>query len=92
MARHGADAVRYRQDPAPARGVLDIYLAPVGGDFGPPLPVRVVPNDSGADVLFVLARMPGTPDQAWQDGLAAMRRELDQLKSRVESRLDADRH
>ena len=78
--------VRYRQDVDLDRGVIDVFLAPKGGEFGPPLPVRVVPNGEGADVLWTLARFPGTPDQAWEGGLESMARELDNLKRVLESR------
>ena len=77
--------VRYRQDADPTRGIIDVYLAPEGANFGPPLPVRVVPNGDGADVLYVLARFPGTPEEAWQAGLASMRRELGHLKAQLEA-------
>lgn len=77
--------VRYRHDADPAHGILDVYLAPRDTDFGPPLPVRIVPNGDGADVMYVLTRFPGTPDEAWEQGLASMRRELEHLKTRLES-------
>jgi len=41
-----------RIDGDPSLGVIDLYLAPTGTPFGPPLPIRVVPNGSGADVLL----------------------------------------
>lgn len=78
-------SVRYRQDVDRARGVIDLYLAPEGGDFGPPLPVRVVRNASGVDVLWVLSRFPGVSDEQWSAGIASLRRELSQLKRRVEA-------
>ena len=77
--------MRYRQEVDLDRGVLDVFLAPMGSDFGPPLPVRVVPNGDGADVLWTLARFPETPDAAWQAGLESMARELSQLKQLLES-------
>ncbi len=63
----------------------DLYLPPEGKPFGPPLPVRVVPNGDGADVLWTLARFPGTPDRAWADALGSMERELDTFRARHES-------
>ena len=77
--------VHMRVDADVATGTIDMYLAPVGAPFGPPLPVRVVPNGTGADVLFTLARMPGMSDQQWADGLVSMQRELDNLKHRLET-------
>lgn len=66
-------------------GVIDLYLAPEGKPFGPPLPVRIVPNGDGADVLWILARFPGMPDAAWGGALASMERELEALRLRLES-------
>jgi hypothetical protein len=70
---------------APELGVLDLYLAPAGSPFGPPLPVRLVPNGDGVDVLWTLTRFPGMPDPAWEAGLASMQRELDGLRRRHEA-------
>ena len=70
----------------PERGVIDLLLAPAGAPFGPPLPIRVVPNGTGVDVLFTLARFPGMTDEQWQEGLAGMVAELDSLKARHERR------
>lgn len=76
--------VLFRIDGDTSRGVIDMYLAPEGAPFGPPLPVRVVPNGDGADVLFTLARYPGQSDEEWNEGLESMRRELLNLKARHE--------
>ena len=62
-----------------------MFLAPLGAPFGPPLPVRVVPNGDGCDVLFTLARFPGQDDETWDSGLASMRRELEQLRALYEN-------
>lgn len=66
-------------------GAIDMFLAPGDAPFGPPLPIRVLRNGDGADVLFTLTRFPGMPDEAWIAGLTSMRKELDQLKRRLES-------
>ena len=76
--------VRHRIDADVERGILDLYFAPSGAPFGPPIPVRLVPNGDGVDVLWTLARFPGVSDQAWQQGLASMTRELQALKRRHE--------
>ncbi|MEQ1702203.1 MAG: hypothetical protein ABMA25_18985 [Ilumatobacteraceae bacterium] len=65
--------------------MVDLFLAPVGARFGPPLPIRVLHSSVGADVLFTLTRFPGMPNDAWEHGVVAMRKELDQLKVRLES-------
>jgi hypothetical protein len=70
--------------PAGSSGILDLYFAPPGAPYGPPIPVRLVPNGDGVDVLWILARFPGVSDQDWQQGLASMARELDVLKRRHE--------
>ncbi len=78
-------SVHVRIDGDPALGVIDMYLAPEGQPFGPPLPVRVVPNNDGVDVLFTLARFPGQTDDQWSEGLESMQRELENLKDRHEN-------
>lgn len=75
---------RLRVDADPAHGVVDVALAPAGGGYGPPIPVRVIRNGDGVDVLWTLARTPGIPDAAWEQGVAAMRRELEALRARHE--------
>ena len=66
-------------------GIIDLYLAPVGVPFGPPLPVRVLRNGGGVDVMFTLTRFPGQSDTDWKEGLASMSRELDKLRLRHEA-------
>ena len=83
VPRMGGD-VRLRVDTDRACGRVDLYLAPLDAPYGPPLPIRVVPNGDGCDVLFTLNRFPGTPDEAWEEGLTSMRRELENLRSRYE--------
>lgn len=65
-------------------GIIDLYLAPRSEPFGPSLPVRVLRNADGVDVLFTLARFPGQSDDEWEEGLASMARELTKLKARHE--------
>lgn len=75
---------RYRQEVDLEQGIIDIFLAAPGGDFGPPLPVRLLRNGNGIDVLWTLTRFPGTSDDEWQHGITSMQRELDGLKQRFE--------
>lgn len=77
---------RYRQETALEHGVIDLFLAPQGAPFGPPLPVRLLRNGDGVDVLYVLTRFPGAQDEQWEAGLASMRRELTNLKKNLEPR------
>jgi hypothetical protein len=83
--------VRHKIDADIAQGLLDLYFAPQGAAYGPPIPVRLVPNGDGVDVLWTLARFPGVSDQAWQQGLAAMARELQALKRRHEAQPPSNR-
>ena len=76
--------VRFRVEADIERGILDLYLAPTSGEFGPPLPVRLLHNGDGVDVLWTLTRFPGTPDERWETGLVSMERELQNLKQRHE--------
>ncbi len=68
------------------RGLIDIYIAPAEGPYGPPLPVRIIPNGDGVDVLWTLARLPGLPQRAWEAALASMEGELGRLRDRHQSR------
>ena len=77
--------VLMRMDGDIAQGIIDMYLAPVGAPFGAPIPVRVVPNGDGSDVLFTLARFPNQSDEEWTEGVQSMNRELENLKARHES-------
>ena len=66
-------------------GVVDVFLAPEGGEYGSPIPVRLLENETGVDVLWTLSRPPGIPDTAWTEGLSSMREELQNLKARHEN-------
>lgn len=77
--------INYRVEADPGRGAYDLFVTPVGVPYGQPIPVRLLPNLDGVDVLWTLARMPGQDDQAWQMGLESMRKELLNLKLRHES-------
>lgn len=73
-----------RAEARPELGTIDLYLAPEGSPFADPLPIRLVRNGSGVDVLWTLRRPDGLPDAAWHGGLASMERELDALRRRHE--------
>lgn len=79
----GGDA-RFRIESDLEHGILDLYLAPLGAELGPPLPVRLVPNLDGVDVLWTLSRPPGLPDEPWRAGCESMQRELESLRARHE--------
>jgi hypothetical protein len=77
--------VRYKIEADVANGLFDLYLAPLNAPFGAPIPVRLIRNGDGVDVLWTLSRMPGTPDVGWQAGIVAMTKELQALKARHEA-------
>jgi hypothetical protein len=76
--------VRYKIEADTKQGILDLFLSPEGADFGEPLPVRLIKNGSGVDVLWTLTRFPCMPDAVWENGLASMGKELLALKARHE--------
>jgi hypothetical protein len=43
-------AAKMKVDADLERGLVDLYLAPESAPYGPPLPVRLVPNGDGVDV------------------------------------------
>lgn len=77
--------VRYKIEADIERGIFELYLATQNDPYGLPIPVRVIRNQDGVDVLWTLSRIPGTPDAAWQAGQAAMTEELQALKARHEA-------
>lgn len=77
--------VRIRIDADPTCGRIDMGLAPGDAPFGPPLPIRLIRNGDGVDVLFTLARTPGQTSEAWEAGLDGMKRELENLRARHET-------
>jgi len=66
-------------------GILDLFLAPRDVPFGPPLPVRLVANGDGVDVLWVLSRPTMMDDVQWAGAQDSMARELVNLKVRHEA-------
>lgn len=77
-------SVRYKIEADLESGVLDLFLSPEGADFGAPLPVRLIKNGDGVDVLWTLTRFPGVADSAWEHGVVSMKKELLALKARHE--------
>lgn len=76
--------VKFKIEADARQGILDLFLAPEEADFGAPLPVRLIKNGSGVDVLWTLTRVPGMPDTAWEKCLLSMEKELFALKARHE--------
>ncbi len=75
---------RLRVDVDAERGVIDLYLAPLDSAFSYPLPIRVLTNGDGADVLFTLTREPELSDAEWDSSLLALENELGAIKRLLE--------
>lgn len=66
-----------------ALGVLDHHVRPAsGGEVY--VPMRVVPNGAGSEVLFTLFREPGTPDDAFAADRAMVEADLARLRAALE--------
>lgn len=64
-------------------GVLDHYLTTAQGDEIH-VPMRVVPNGAGCEVIFTLFRTPGMSDTCFAEDAALVTRDLMTLKSVLE--------
>lgn len=75
--------VTLRFAPRNTFGVLDHYIKPLRG---PELlvPMRVVPNGYGSEVLITLFRGPGVSEKKFREDEAAVRRDLGHLRSMIE--------
>lgn len=72
-----------RLAPENSLGVLDHYLTPAGGETLY-VPLRVVANGSGSEVLFTLFRLPEVSDEAYATDAALVRQDLNRLKEQME--------
>ena len=75
-------AIRIRFSPPNAFGVLDHTVSAEGKETHNA--VRVVPNGTGAEVMFTLLRMPDMTDNVFAADGAAVERDLKTLKSLLE--------
>jgi hypothetical protein len=64
-------------------GVADHTVIPQSGDEVY-VPMRVVANESGSEVIFTLFRRPEMTDQQLADDSAAVHRDLEKLKAVLE--------
>ena len=64
-------------------GVLDQIVRPMPG-IEILVPIRVVPNGDGAEVLFTLIQFPGMPDEKFSRDLGMVERDLQTLKTVLE--------
>lgn len=75
-------AIRIRFTPPNAFGVLDHT---VSSDIGQSQnAMRVVPNGTGAEVMFTLLRTPNMTDEVFSADAAAIKRDLEALKALLE--------
>ena len=64
-------------------GVLDHYVSPAPG-VEVYVPMRVLPNGSGAEVLLTLFQLPGMSDEKYTEDAALVTRDLETLKDVLE--------
>lgn len=72
-----------RLAPENSLGVLDHYLTPAGGETLY-VPVRVVANGAGSEVLFTLFRLPGVSDEEYAADADLVRQDLSTLRKLLE--------
>lgn len=66
-------------------GVLDHFVSPVEGlEFL--VPMRVVPNGAGSEVLFTLFQTPEMTDEKFHEDAALVQRDIETLKAVLEHR------
>jgi uncharacterized protein YndB with AHSA1/START domain len=67
-----------------AYGVMDHYVtAPSGEEIC--VPMRVLPNGTGSEVLFTLFRTPGMPEEKFVEDIALVAGDLRTLKNVLEA-------
>jgi hypothetical protein len=76
-------AIRIRFSPPNEFGVLD-HTVSAGDGEETRNAMRVVPNGTGAEVMFTLLRGPGMTDQEFAADAAAVQRDLNTLKAMLE--------
>jgi hypothetical protein len=64
-------------------GVLDHYVSPAPG-VEVYVPMRVLPNGSGSELLFTLFQLPGMSDGKFAEDAGLVTRDLETLKAMLE--------
>lgn len=64
-------------------GVLDHYVNPTP-EIEVYVPMRVLPNGSGSEVVFPLFRLPDMSDEKFAENIGMVERDLKTLKSVLE--------
>ena len=65
-------------------GILD-HVVEISDDVQVYVPMRVVPNGRGSEVLFTLFRLPAMTEQRWQTDLSMVSADLERLRVVLES-------
>lgn len=78
---HGPMPLRFV--PANTLGVLDHYVTTAPGK-DVYVPMRVIANGSGSELLFTVLRLPGMSDADFATDIAAVERDLQRLKTVLE--------
>jgi hypothetical protein len=84
----GSQEARLRFVPPNAFGVLDHEVTLADGTRVH-VPMRVVPNGEGSEVVFTLFRLPGTTDEAFDADAAQVSRDLAILRHVLEDGADS---
>lgn len=80
-----AGPVRVTFAPTNAFGVADHFVTPVSGQGATvEVPLRVVPNGTGSEVMFTLFRQPDMSDAQFAADAALVRADLARLKNALE--------
>jgi uncharacterized protein YndB with AHSA1/START domain len=80
----GVVVLRYQ--PRNEFGVLDYWVLPPGDPTGYFVPMRVIANGDGADVIFTHYQRPGQTEEQWTSEGEWIRADLETLKALLESR------
>ncbi|RJF94181.1 polyketide cyclase [Sphingomonas cavernae] len=75
--------IRIRFTPHNAHGVMDHWVD-VGGGSTVHIPLRVIQNDDGAEVMLTLFRQPGMDDEKFAADIKWINRDLLALKTLIE--------
>jgi hypothetical protein len=65
-------------------GILDHYVTTVSG-FEVYVPIRVLPNGTGSEVIFTLFRLPDVSDEKYVEDMKLVERDLRTLKDLLEN-------
>lgn len=80
----GGGSVGIRFDVSETHGVVDHFVAPPGRDEIH-VPMRVVPNGPGSEVLFTLFQMPAMSDEDFARDAAVVEEDLASLRAILEA-------